>query len=238
MYRGLLQIMQQTLFSAVVLVLVLIILALLVVLIILVLVLLILLVIHDSILRNVVLRIDRSVILSRNSGFILCLKNQTADQTADNSGGYSTCGGLQSPGEDAKEAFFLHRFPDTFGKGMPKADKGNGCARSGEFNDWLIESEAAEQYADHHIADQDPCRGQFGFVNENLSDEAENTAHQKRFQIIHISFFLLEWIRRGIHREREVPAVWKWETIAPRYRRKGCVSTCRPEADSVNVRKG
>lgn len=92
MYRGLPRNTQQTLYLAAVLTSVL---AVLVVLgLLLLLILLILLVIHDDILRNDVLRFDRSVILSQNSGFILGFENETYDQPADNCRGDAPGGGL------------------------------------------------------------------------------------------------------------------------------------------------
>lgn len=91
MYWGLLQHTQQTLFSAVVLVFVLlVVLILLIILVLVLIVLLVLLVIHDDILRNVVLRFDRSVILSRNSRFILIFENQAHNQSADHGGSNSS----------------------------------------------------------------------------------------------------------------------------------------------------
>ena len=113
MYRGLSHDTRQAHFLAAVLLVLLVLIALLVVLSLLL--ILILLLIHDEFLRNVVMRILRSTILSQNSGFILCPENDTCDQATDDGRSDPAGGGFQAAGEDPNKTFFVHSLTDTLG---------------------------------------------------------------------------------------------------------------------------
>ncbi len=163
---------------AVVLILVLVAVAVLILVIILVLiaVLVVVLVIHVQFLRKYLSAVRRRGILPGKSGFILGFKYKTYQKTGCDGGGDATGGCLKTTGEDAKKAHFIHRFFDTFGKAMPKSSQGDGCASSGEIRKMLIKTHATKNHACHYVAYQNSCRGEFCFVNENLPDDAEQSA--------------------------------------------------------------
>ena len=62
-----------------------------------------------------------------------------------------------------------------------------GCAGTGKFNDRLVNPDSAEENTDDHITDQNTRGGKLCFVDENLTQQTENTTHQKSFDIVHFS---------------------------------------------------
>ena len=108
----------------VVLILVLVLLVLIAVLILLILILLILisvLVIHFGFLPSIHCGKSRFSSVPRISGFILGTEQKTSCQTRGDGGGNAPGGGFQSAGKNAQKTLLVHRFPDTFGKGVPEA---------------------------------------------------------------------------------------------------------------------
>lgn len=105
-----------------VLVLVLVLLVLLVLIAVLILLILIsVLMIHFGFLPSIHCGKSRFSSVPRISGFILGTEQKTGCQTRGDGGGNTPGGGFQSAGKNAQKTVLIHRFPDTFGKGVSKA---------------------------------------------------------------------------------------------------------------------
>ena len=94
--------------------------------------------------------------------------------------------GLQPPCEDAQEALLGHRFLHPFGHGVTKAQQGHCGACAAKFHNGLIQPQAGEDDAQHHIGDQNAARGHFGAVDEHLADGADYAGREKGLHIDHI----------------------------------------------------
>ena len=99
-----------------VLVLVLVLLVLIAVLILLILISV--LVIHFGFLPSIHCGKSRFSSVPRISGFILGTEQKTGCQARGDGGGNAPGGGFQSAGKNAQKTLLVHRFPDTFGKGV------------------------------------------------------------------------------------------------------------------------
>ena len=105
-----------------ILVLVLVLLVLVAVLILLILLILIsVLMIHFGFLPSIHCGKSRFSSVPRISGFILGPEQKTGCQTRSDGGGNAPGGGFQSAGKNAQKTVLIHRFPDTFGKGVSEA---------------------------------------------------------------------------------------------------------------------
>ena len=124
------------------------------------------------------------------SRFILGFENKTGEQAGQNGRGDAAGCGFQSAGENPKEPILLNGFLDTLGKVVAEACQGNGGACPGEFHKRLIDPDGSQQNTDDDIADKDSCRGQFGLVNQDLSNEAKKSADEICFYIIDITDLL------------------------------------------------
>ena len=105
----------------VVLILVLILILLVLVAVLILLILISVLMIHFGFLPSIHCGKSRFSSVPRISGFILGPKQKTGCQTRGDGGSYAPGGGFQSAGKNAQKAVLVHRFPDTFGKGVSKA---------------------------------------------------------------------------------------------------------------------
>ncbi len=148
-------------------------LAVLVIILIVVLLLILVLVFHFYILQVFVLRLSRYSSIPRISGFILRLKNQADQKTAEYGCGDAAGCCFQAAGEDTEKTAFVYSFPDAFCQTIAETCQGNRCAGTGKIYKLLIQTDSAQEYADHHIADKDPCRCQLCFVNQNLTRNAQ-----------------------------------------------------------------
>ena len=87
-------------------------------------------------------------------------------------------------GEDADPAIGGHRLPDALGQRVAEAcqgDRGPGAAPLGQG---LIQPQGAESHSRHHVAGEDPGRGQLGLVDDDLPDGTANAAAEKRVEIL------------------------------------------------------
>lgn len=105
--------------AALVVVLVLVLLVLIAVLILLILISV--LMIHFGFLPSIHCGKSRFSSVPRISGFILGTEQKTGCQTRGDGGGNTPGGGFQSAGKNAQKTVLIHRFPDTFGKGVSEA---------------------------------------------------------------------------------------------------------------------
>lgn len=106
----------------VVLILILVLLVLGAVLILLILLILIsVLMIHFGFLLSIHCGKSRFSSVPRISGFILRPEQKTGCQTCGDGGGNTSGGSFQSAGKNAQKTLLIHRFPDTFGKGVSEA---------------------------------------------------------------------------------------------------------------------
>ena len=139
-------VLQQAIFSAVVLVLliaVLVVLVVLVLLIVLVLVVLIL-VIHSCFPPNLsVLRTRRIFILPHYLSFILRLENQTYNKTAYDGGGDAAGCGFQPSCQYADEAIRIHSLLDTVCKAIAKSGQWDSCTCTGKIHQWFIDADGS-----------------------------------------------------------------------------------------------
>ena len=79
------------------------------------------LMIHFGFLPSIHCGKSRFSSVPRISGFILGTEQKTGCQTRSDGGGNAPGGGFQSAGKNAQKTLLVHRFPDTFGKGVPEA---------------------------------------------------------------------------------------------------------------------
>ena len=83
-----------------------------------VLILISVLMIHFGFLLSIHCGKSRFSSVPRISGFILGTEQKTGCQTCGDGGGNTPGGGFQSAGKNAQKTVLVHRFPDTFGKGV------------------------------------------------------------------------------------------------------------------------
>ncbi len=121
------------------------------------------------------------------------LEKEGKDQGEKDGGGDACRGGGQGAFEYSDKAVSEDGFPRAFGHGVAEAQKGHRGAALSEIHDFLIDSDGRQNDARHHIARQYSGGGQAGFVDEQLSDKAQQTAGDKYFEIDHI-FFLLKCV--------------------------------------------
>ena len=76
------------------------------------------LVIHFGFLPSIHCGKSRFSSVPRISGFILGTEQKTGCQARGDGGGNAPGGGFQSAGKNAQKTLLVHRFPDTFGKGV------------------------------------------------------------------------------------------------------------------------
>ena len=105
-----------------ILVLILILILLVLVAVLILLILISVLVIHFGFLPNIHCGKSRFSSVPRISGFILRPEQKTGCQTRGDGGGDAPGGGFQSAGKNAQKTLLVHRFPNTFGKGVSEAD--------------------------------------------------------------------------------------------------------------------
>ena len=154
---------------AVVLVLILVVLRLILLLVLLILLLILAIHIFSSIAN---LRKFRSYSVPRFSGFIPCLEKNSGKESCKDRSGDSSGGSLQPAGKDSQKAVLIHRFPDALGKRIAEARQGNGGTCTGKFCQWLVDPDCTQNYACYHVGNQNSCRSQLGFVNQNLPQQA------------------------------------------------------------------
>ena len=102
----------------VVLILILVLVLLVLVAVLILLILISVLMIHFGFLPSIHCGKSRFSSVPRISGFILGPEQKTGCQTRGDGGGNAPGGGFQSAGKNAQKALLVHRFPDTFGKGV------------------------------------------------------------------------------------------------------------------------
>ena len=167
------------------------------------------LVIHDFLSSVAFLRNFRGSSMPSISGFILRFEKKTGKKSRKYRCGDSSRCCFQPACEDSQETILIHGFPDALGKGVSESGEGDRCSCTREFSQRLVYAYRPQDNACNHIGNQDPCRCQFCSVNEDLTNQAEEPAHQKRFQIVHL-LTAFRWIGRLPPRDTrpvwEVPA--------------------------------
>lgn len=118
------------------------------------------------------------------------LEKEGKDKGEKNGGGNACRGGSQRAFEYSDKAVSEDGFPCAFCHGIAEAEKRHRGAALSEIYDFLIDSDGRQNDARHHIARQYSGGGQAGFVDEQLSDKAQQTACDKYFEIDHICFLL------------------------------------------------
>ena len=101
-----------------ILVLILLVLVLVLIAVLILLILISVLVIHFGFLPSIHCGKSRFSSVPRISGFILGTEQKTGCQTRGDGGGNTPGSGFQSAGKNAQKTVLVHRFPDTFGKGV------------------------------------------------------------------------------------------------------------------------
>ena len=175
----------QLFFPAVLLLLVLLLLLLLLPLVLLLLLSAILLLIHLETLLALMSDSLRRGSITGFSGFIPGLENDRTEIAENHCCRHAACRSRKAAGKNPNPAVLVDGFLDTLRQIIAKAGEGNGCARSTPFPDGGIKAQSAQNYTGHHIAHQNFCRSQLGFVDQNLSNGAENAAAKKSIQIFH-----------------------------------------------------
>ena len=86
------------------------------------------------------------------------------------------------------KAGLMDGFPDTFCQRVSKPGQRDCGTGPRKLHKRFVNTHSAENYADHHIAHQNPGRRQLRFVDEDLTDQTKSAAHNKCFDIFHLSF--------------------------------------------------
>ena len=120
-----------------------------------------------------VLADDRNHRLPILSGFIPCFEEKTCQKTCSNGRGDSAGAGFEPSGEDADETVLVDCFLDSFCQIVTESGQGNGGTGAGKFGNWFIDAHSALKDTDYDIGYQNPCRSQLGFVDDDLTQQAE-----------------------------------------------------------------
>ena len=68
---------------------------------------------------------------------------------------------------------------------MAEARQRDGGSCAAPVGKRLVQPHGAEKHPGHHIAREDPGRGQLGAIDEDLPDGTEDTPAEERVQIVH-----------------------------------------------------
>lgn len=115
--------------------------------------------------------------------FIAGFCKEAEKETEGDGGGDSACSGTQAPDKDAEKPKGIDRLLHSFGKGIAKAGKGDSGACLTEIDEGIIKTKTGESDPDTDIEDGNACRCPLGFIDEDLGDGAEGTAHKKDLQV-------------------------------------------------------
>ena len=89
----------------------------------------------------------------------------------------TTCASRMLEGyESPYTATCVQRLLDAGGQRIAEAGQRYAGAGAGKIDQWFIPSESGQDDAGDHISHQNPRRGQFGIVNQQLSNYAECAA--------------------------------------------------------------
>ena len=131
----------------------------------------VLILIHDRILLHVLFGY-RGVSMTRFSGFILWLKEKSSQHAKKHSGSDTACGCFQSAGQCTQQPVLCHGFFHAFCQCISKTGQRNGGAGAAPIDKRLVKAKRTQNDTGYYIQNQNSGRCQFGFVDQNLTDDA------------------------------------------------------------------
>ena len=88
---------------------------------------------------------------------------------------------VRAAGEHAEPSVLLHRLFYALGEVVAEARQRHSRARACKVYQRLVDAACAENYAQHHEADEDARGRQLRFVEQQLAHRADRAAHEKCF---------------------------------------------------------
>lgn len=135
------------------------------------------LIFHGIILRFSSFAAFRYPSIPRFSAFILRFEQQTGNKSCGNGSGDSTGTRFQAAGKNSHKTLAVNRFLYTLGKIAAKTGKGHTGACTCKIDQRLVHADSTQKYTDHHVAYKNSGRCQLGFIDQDLTDQAERTAY-------------------------------------------------------------
>ena len=133
--------------------------------------------IHDQTEPPVIRRFDLFLL------FITRFCKQAEKNPEANGSGNSARRGLKAAGKGAEQPMIFHRLFHALCQRVAKAGEWDRCSGVAEILDFIIKPDGGKKNTARHIEHNDSGRCPVGFIDQNLSDHAQQTAHQENLQV-------------------------------------------------------